>query len=191
MTDFPICSVANCCNRVVGRGLCSMHWQRWRKGAALSAPKRTSREDTCSFIKYALESKTDNCVEWPYSRLPKGYGRIEENGRSAYAHRLVCIRAHGEPPQRGLQAAHYCGNPPCCNPRHIRWATQLENEADKVTHGTALRGEDRPGAKLTKDKVIEIRGIWPTLSQSQIASIYGISRGHVSGILSRRFWDHV
>lgn len=82
--------------------------------------------------------ETDECVLWPHTVNSKGYGQIGVNGKSTSVHVLACEQAHGPRPE-GKQAAHSCGVKRCINQRHLRWATQSENEADKVVHGTVRR----------------------------------------------------
>ena len=78
----------------------------------------------------------DGCLLWPFQISTTGYGRLEVNGKKKIASRYVCELAHGEPPTRQHEAAHSCGNSKCVNPKHLRWATHTENEADKLVHGT-------------------------------------------------------
>ena len=68
-------------------------------------------------------------------------------------------RRRGQRPGSGYEfhAAHSCNNPPCLNYRHLRWATVVENQHDKIAHGTALRGAKHPQTKLTEDDVRLIR----------------------------------
>lgn len=93
------------------------------------------------------------CIDWPGGRFPKGYGRVRHDGRRRNAHRVSLILATGQDP-RGLQAAHTCGRQLCVNPRHLRWATQAENEADKAQHGTKRRGGHVNGGTLTEQQVL-------------------------------------
>lgn len=82
---------------------------------------------------------TDDCTIWPFTVNSKGYGQLGVNRVSKSVHVLACTQAHGPRPE-GMQVAHSCGVKRCINPKHLRWASQAENEADKVLHGTDHRG---------------------------------------------------
>lgn len=103
------------------------------------------------------------------------------------AHRLVCIASNG-PTEGRLDAAHSCGNRTCINPRHLSWKTRSANEADKLRHGTANRGERHGRSKLTTTDVLAIRSLVETLKRSEIAAMYGVSLTTVSEIRSGSKW---
>lgn len=135
------------------RGFCRTHYhRRMRRGLLnkvprqqqdrLVRPKRErgpvdpARSRAYQFLKASLSAVTQDCIEWPFHKNPRGYGRLGD-GRAA--HRVMCEMAHGEPPFSNAQAAHWCGDASCVNPRHLRWATPKENEQDKYRHGTRRR----------------------------------------------------
>jgi hypothetical protein len=68
---------------------------------------------------------------WPFSgrKTKQGYGQFWANGRLQYAHRAALIASTGMEPE-GKFALHSCDNPPCCNPKHLRWGTHSENLRD-------------------------------------------------------------
>jgi hypothetical protein len=112
---------------------------------------------TMEFIKANKEHQGKECLIWPFSRdLKRGYGYAWTKGKTVAAHREMCRAAHGEPPFAGACATHTCGkgHEGCVNPRHLRWATQRQNIADKEKHGTVRRGEQHVNAKLTEQQVI-------------------------------------
>jgi hypothetical protein len=152
-------------------------------------PLRFTYKQARNFIDWALQSKTDDCIEWPFASDGKGYGQLMIAGKKYRPHRLICSQAHGEMSSE-FHAAHYCGNRACCNPRHIRWATAKENVDDKIKHGTARSGEAMTQAVLTEQQVREIRGI-KHLPQTKIAEMFGIKQGTVSDIVTRKTWRHV
>lgn len=78
------------------------------------------------------------CWEWTATRNRKGYGvvGIALNGRPVGipAPRLQWMHHHGEIPP-GHVIMHFCDNPPCINPDHLRCGTQAENLADMRAKG--------------------------------------------------------
>lgn len=78
----------------------------------------------------------DDCLKWPYATDKDGYGLGELGGKIRRAHRYVCTLVNGDPPTPKHEAAHSCGNGHlgCVNPRHLRWATTLENQRERWRH---------------------------------------------------------
>jgi hypothetical protein len=66
-----------------------------------------------------------------------------------------------------------------------------ENSADRVLHGTDLRGEDAPVSKLTESDVSAIIALEGVMTQSQIATLFGVSQTAISKILRGVIWAHV
>lgn len=92
-------------------------------------------------------------------------------------------------PKELPEVAHNNGERGDCAASNLRWATRIENFADRITHGTDWRGEKHRNAKLTTADVLAIRG--SRAPCAQIASIFGISASHVSYVRNRRGWTHV
>jgi hypothetical protein len=67
-------------------------------------------------------------------------------------------------------------------PGNVRWATRLEQAANK----RAFSSEDHGRAKLTEEQVAAIRS--DTRAQHVIGEEHGISQGHVSHIVNRKYW---
>lgn len=111
-------------------------------------------------------------------------------GRRTLASRVMCVLAHGEPPDLSYEAAHSCGNGAngCLNPGHLSWKTRTENQGDRVEHGTHQRGERQWKAKLTESDVRTIRKRAEQERQSVIAKDYGINQCTVSEIKTGRKW---
>lgn len=185
----PKCSIDGCKKPVKNRSWCSAHYHRWQR---YGDPLRgyTAQGVLPAFIEAtALPCSLDGCLEWPFGKGK--YPKLNINGKTILAHRYVCLLSHGPAPDRKHQAAHNCGNSRCVNPRHLRWATPAENNADKVLHGTILRGENSSVAKLTESQVIAIRSLLSegNMTQKEIASTFGIDQTTVSDIKRRKNWS--
>lgn len=154
--------------------------------------KRASAGAPVQFIKDHMTWTADDCVEWPFSLDQDGYGSVgckESKLPSNRAHRLMCIWVHGDPPFEAAMAAHFCGNRRCINPKHLRWATVLENSFDRYGHGTMLMGETATNAKLTAAQALDVYR--DTRRQVDIAKSYGVAQTVISKIKSGRAWSHV
>lgn len=192
MATSRICSVDDCDKPAKARGWCVAHLRRWSiHGDPLAdKPLRTSPGEATKFYReVVLEYGGDGCLVWPHHRNKDGYARLGEG----LVHRMACEEVNGPPPSSGYDAAHSCGNGRggCVNKRHVRWATRLENEADKIKHNTLTYGERNGCAKLTEKDVRAIRELVSVMSHKEIALRYGVSRHHVGRVLSGSRWSHI
>jgi hypothetical protein len=188
MAITRICSVDCCGKPVRARGWCVNHYARWRRNGDPVVGQRAPNGEPRRFITEVLTHPGDGCVFWPYGAGGRGYGGLNVGGRKRSAHVVVCEMAHGPKPSDDHEVAHGCGNRMCVNPRHLRWATGAENQADRFIHGTASIGESHPQAKLTEASVREIRSLQGALTLAEIGKRYGVNPTTVHGILSRRRW---
>lgn len=134
---------------------------------------------TRKFIEQALVTETDDCIIWPFSLDQRGYPQAKDKVGQFKPHRRICELAHGAPPTAKHHAAHECGNRPCLNKRHLRWATPQENEHDKYLHG------GRRGRRLLDDE--SVRSIRARVASGEqmknLAAEHGISGKAVSKIV--------
>lgn len=187
------CSIDECSNPAQYKRarLCNKHYLRLRRhgdptagGTELGAP--------AALMKAAIDSATDECIEWPYAKTSAGYGQIRHHGRAQIVTRLVLTATIGPPPEPNSHAAHapgVCHNPGCINPRHLRWASAWENAQDRCADGTVLAGENHPGSKLTTAQVLEI-----LIDQRPLAAIaadHKIGVMQVSRIKNRKTWNRL
>lgn len=192
----PLCKAPECTrpSRIRDNGYCTMHGNRLRRTGTLEATRDyPGRGAAQYFLETACISETDECIVWPFAAYGSycKYGAVGVNGKTRRVHRVVCERVHGAPPHPDLEAAHKCGVSLCVNPRHLRWATAVENSSDKFRHGTMLRGEEITQSKLNPDAVRQIRLLGKSKQQKEIASLFGVSGPTVSLILKGRTWGWV
>lgn len=118
---------------------------------------------------------------------------LRHEGRSIHkkAHQLVCEAFHGPKPFEGAEVCHNDGTRTNDHFKNLRWGTRAENHADKVAHGTAPRGENQGGHKLTAAQVDEVKAaIWGGELQRVVAARYGVRQPQISRIMAgkrRRF----
>lgn len=177
-----LCSAPGCDRKSKAKRLCSMHLARLRDRGRLDIEhKETKRQ----WLQRHANYQGDDCLVWPFSHAPHGRGIVAFEGCNRSAPGAMARLAHGEPPGPDHQAAHTCGNghKGCINPRHLRWATQAENEQDKRAHGTLRKGADINTCKLSEDDVREIRHRLGAGEKGvDIAAAFGIRPSQVSNI---------
>ena len=184
------CAVAGCERKYHAAGFCGSHYNANRLYGSPEF-RGTVKGLARAFLEAAVTSSTSECVIWPFKKNRKGYGAINIGGTTIETHRLVCIRAHGNPPPGKWDAAHECGKTSCVNPRHISWKTRKDNLADCERHGTKPIGEQLHNAVLTEQDIREIRSLSGAKTQREIAALFGIHQVHVSQIIRGKVWGHV
>lgn len=187
---LQLCSEDGCGRPQVARSLCHIHYQRARRLGKLPPRRLTSTWDMLEVLAKALRHDSDECYLWPYGAPERGYGQLCFDRRPRLVHRFVCEVVYGPPPSLKHQAAHGCGVPACINPRHLRWDTAKGNSADRIGHGTSLRGEASNFTKLTAAQVTEIRA-QHYKPMPELASEFGVDRSTISLILNRKIWRHI
>lgn len=188
MADPRICSIPDCDKAAAPRrkGMCTSHYYRDRRYGNANGGG-TGKGAARRFLEMALSFEDDACLHWPFATAGMGYGYLTRNGRNEYVHRIVCQQHHGKAPSPKHEVAHQCGNHSCVNYRHLRWATHVENEGDKLRHGTTPRGEKHGAAKLTKKDVLTIRA--SSENNTRLAATYGVHPSYVSLIRNGKRWS--
>lgn len=139
---------------------------------------------------------TNRIGPWKKLKLQKCAGywganlkRVDGKWRVAYIHYLVLITFVGPRPFNH-QCRHLDSNPLNNDLSNLRWGTAVENAADKVLVGRDNRGERHFGAKLNWCKVREIRSLYATgkYMQVELAEMFGVSNGVLSGIVRNLGW---
>ena len=152
--------------------------------------------------------RSSQCWEWRSSKDLDGYGlyHLPNPHRKVRAHRFAYELTHGTIP-RGLMVCHTCDNRACVRPDHLFLGTAADNAADMVRKGRSLRGDDAPAhrfaakrprgerhphAKLTADKVREMRALYAAgVPYSELAARYGITHRTAVTAVQGINWKHV
>jgi hypothetical protein len=192
MATKNLCSIPECCNPAQKRGWCGAHYQRWhRHGDTLTGkPLRPSPGSRMGWVEDHANYQDDDCLRWPFCYEPNGYGQISDGGVNTSANRIMCELAHGPAPSPQYESAHNCGkgHEGCLNPNHLRWSLPVENQADRIIHGTDVRGEKNVHAKVKEDDVREIRRLYGAVGPTALVRRYGISKTAVMKIHKRENW---
>lgn len=145
------------------------------------------------FDEVVLPYAGDDCLIWPFTRKENGRGQLRDGSRMRDAAVMACEAVRGEKPTPEHEAAHSCGrgSSGCVAPLHLRWATHLENESDKLIHGTRLRGEDHGRSRLTEDQAHEVLNLKGKMLQREIAEVYGVHLATISSIHRGKNWPHL
>lgn len=105
-----------------------------------------------------------------------------------YIHRAVCELFNGPAPP-GLQCRHLDGNRFNNAADNLAWGTQIDNESDKILHGTRMSGERNPMSKLTLAQVQKIRELVAGgATQRSLCKSFGVSPMTISRIVRRELW---
>lgn len=123
---------------------------------------------------------------------PDGYVQVvlyrKGKGTTLYVHALVLSAFKGKCPE-GMECMHLNNKRSCNQLVNLKYGTRPENNQQKVEHGTVQRGERAPSAKLTWEKVHQIRAeIAGGRSCASIARELGMHRGSIENIKNQVTW---
>ncbi len=146
-------------------------------------------------IKQRFDEKIDksgNCWQWTGWKNRVGYGSFWYKDSPKRANRVAWLLEYGEIPN-GMCVCHHCDNPSCVNPDHLFLGTHLDNMKDAALKGrfNPKIGQENGNSKLTEQQVLEIREMQGSLSQKNIARLYGVTQPLVGNIHRREIWRHI
>ena len=122
---------------------------------------------------------------------PSGYPSVNLSRDGKYKtkniHRMV-LEAFCGPAPMGMDCCHNDGNPENNMLKNLRWASRSENAMDRVSHGTANRGENHGMTKLCKLDVWLIRNCNTT--QRNMANFFGVSESTIHNVITGKTWMH-
>lgn len=130
------------------------------------------------------------CKKTGYHQVTLCKGNVKHSRR---VHGLV-LESFVGPRPTGMMCRHFPdGNRTNNRLSNLQWGTYVENQADRVSHGTDSRGVKHPSVKLTEQQVIEIRqSFMPrVITYGVLAKRYGVTKWHIADILLRKCWTHI
>ncbi len=131
---------------------------------------------------------SNECWEWQGAKDPNGYGRF--CGQEHLAHRQSYRLTHGL--KETDCVLHQCDNPSCVNPNHLFIGTMADNVADMIRKGRMAVGSDLPNARLTDDKIPQIRKqLADGVHIASVAKAFGVHRRTIFDIREGVTWKHV
>ncbi len=103
---------------------------------------------------------------------------------------IVVARTYHGPPPPGHEVRHRDGSKTNNRPDNLLWSTHIDNERDKIKHGTFLYGLTCPATVLTEEAVLAIRARTGE-PQKMLALEFGCTFSNISAIQLRKSWKHV
>lgn len=130
-----------------------------------------------------------SCVQKNGYRIVSLYPSVKS--KTFCIHRLVA-QAFIPNPENKPEVNHINGIKTDNRVENLEWATSSENR--QHAHDTGLKisqkGSECSKAKLNEAQVLEIRSI-KTLSRSEIAEKFMVSKSAIDAIMIRRSWKHI
>jgi hypothetical protein len=147
--------------------------------------RRVTPARTRGTVPYVVSGSINNGYVRAKLVLPSGVKK------SVPVHRLVCEAFHGPAPSKAHVVAHWDGVRNNNNYKNLRWATVKENNSDdRIRHGKTPAGIKNPKAKMTPEKVAEIRrqytGKYGDIAR--LARAFGMSHSGMDSICKWRYW---
>lgn len=146
--------------------------------------RHAQRPELCDVLKNYSVSE-NGCWEWEGHVSIHGYGTVRWRGKNYRVHAASLAQVIENP--GGKMACHTCDNRKCLNPQHLYWGDSQTNARDAVSRKRNAYGEKNASAKMTWEKVRELReGKWSTFTEA--AKHYGINRTTVAAIVNGKLW---
>lgn len=139
-----------------------------------------------------VEKSPDGCWMWTGTKNADGYGIIFIDKKRYLTHRLSWEIHFGEIPV-GLFICHHCDIPGCARPDHLFLGTKKDNKQDAMKKGRHARGETSGRAKLTEEKVREIRKVYHDggIGIIELGHLYSVSHMAISLAIRGINWKEV
>jgi hypothetical protein len=157
-------------------------WGRMRSYVRKGTGRRLN--DRPRLLRPTVRKKTGYCVV----SLATGDGKRKRKQKRVH---MLVLEAFVGPRPAGMQGCH--GDRDTQNNRldNLRWDTPKGNAEDKHRHGTTVRGAAVNTAKLTADKVRDLRSRPPEQSNASLAREFGLSRPGTRNVRIGKAWASV
>lgn len=128
------------CERpLLANGMCSLHYQRWRRTGDPTKTQQGMRSDVKPIEeRMPFFALPNGCHEWTAGTNQYGYGKVKYEGRTLGAHRVAWYLSKGEWPVEELDHLCHtldktcvggvdCRHRRCINPAHLEEVSKVEN----------------------------------------------------------------
>ena len=177
------CTIGECEKPLRCRGMCETHYSNMRKhGTPYAPPRPRGPRVPVADVIAARSRREGDCLIWTGGTDRKGYGELRTGGKTKKAHRLVWEIQNGEIPD-GIMLDHICHNKACIEVRHLRFATNQQNQMNRRGPNRGRKYDLPRGvymnprlkkpylAIITKDRKLHNLGAFATLEEAHAARL--------------------
>lgn len=197
----PTCTYDGCTRPNAAKGLCQLHYQRWKSSGHPEGGRKVEtgatflEKVTKKFLRgiRKLESGCWTCDTAYKTRAGYLHLQITENGvqHAIKVHRFSYEHFKGPLP-KGKLACHTCDVRWCCNPEHLFPGTQSDNMQDMIRKGRGLVGEKNGNTRFKEADILRIyRYLDAGLTRAAIAKRLNVPAVTISQISTGRNWKHL
>lgn len=106
---------------------------------------------------------------------------------------VLVLEAFIGPCPEGMECCHRDGSRSNNRVDNLRWGTKKENASDRDGHGRTFRGESQWNAKMTEEKVREVRLLYATGKYllRELGERFDVHLNVIHSIIHERTWKHV
>lgn len=155
-------------------------------------------DDGSAWSRRRIGRRGGTSVEWRrlkalWNRRGYLYHGLRRDGRNlpVTVHKLV-LQAFVGPRPEGMEACHRDGDRTNNSLSNLRWDTRRANTDDRTAHGTCPHGEGHYLAKLTEERVREMRRLhaegW---GYKRLAKEFKLNESTARSAVIRETWKHV